>query len=125
MSETEKSGAPAGEIEQPSRWHRSKQEQRQIVEETLKAGSSVAVIARRRGVNANRVFCWRKLYRDGRLAGKPTDAQLMPMRISEYSTAATVRHSGTIKIDVGRVQLRVEGSADPTTLQIILEQLQR
>lgn len=56
MSETEKSGAPAAHPEQPSRRHRSKQERRQIVEETLKPGASVAVIARRHGVNANQVF---------------------------------------------------------------------
>ena len=32
-----------------------------MVEETLGPGASVAVIARRRGVNANQVFHWRKL----------------------------------------------------------------
>src|SRR5580700_8413816 len=56
-------------ISQPSarRRYRSKQERRQIVEETLQPGASVAVIARQHGVNANQVFAWRKLYREGRL----------------------------------------------------------
>jgi transposase-like protein len=42
------------------RRYRSKQERRAVVEETLRPGASVAVIARRHGVNANQVFHWRK-----------------------------------------------------------------
>ena len=39
---------------------RSKQERRQIVEESLKQGASVALVARVHDVNANQVFKWRK-----------------------------------------------------------------
>jgi hypothetical protein len=39
---------------------RSKQERRQIVEESFQPGVSVAVIAKPHGVNANQVFHWRK-----------------------------------------------------------------
>jgi len=42
-------------------------ERRDIVEETLVPGASVARVARRHEVNANQVFYWRKLYREGRL----------------------------------------------------------
>lgn len=61
-------------ISQPAakRRYRSKQERRQIVEETLQAGASVAVIARQHGVNANQVLHWRKLYREGRLELEPS-----------------------------------------------------
>jgi transposase len=38
------------------------QEKRQIVEQTLSSGMSVASVAREHGVNANQVFYWRKLY---------------------------------------------------------------
>src|ERR1044071_10094976 len=62
------------------RRHRSKQERRQVVEETWRPGASVAVIARRHGVNANQVFHWRKLYREGRLDATPA---LVPVRIGE------------------------------------------
>ena len=65
------------------RRYRSKQERRQVVEETLLRGASVAVIARRHGVNANQVFHWRKLYREGRLEVEPTAGQLVPVRIAE------------------------------------------
>lgn len=54
---------------QTKRRHRTKRERRQVVEETLQPGASVAVVARRHGVNANQVFHWRKLYREGKLDG--------------------------------------------------------
>jgi len=38
------------------RRYRSAEERRRIVEETLVAGTSVAVVARAHGVNANQVF---------------------------------------------------------------------
>ena len=65
------------------RRYRSKQERRQIVEETLQPGASVAVIAREHGVNANQVFHWRKRDREGRLDVELTAAQLVPVRISD------------------------------------------
>ena len=50
-----------------TRRFRSKQERRQIVEESLKPGASVALVARRHDVNTNQVFKWRKQYEQGRL----------------------------------------------------------
>jgi transposase len=78
-----------GEWVEPSgkRRYRPKEERRQIVEETLQPGASVAVIARPHGVNANQVFHWRKLYREGRLDAPPP-AQLLPVR--EPSSALPV-----------------------------------
>ena len=67
---------------------RSKRERREIVEETLQPGASVAVIARQHGVNANQVFHWRKLYREGRLDVVAPSAQLLPVRIAEVASAA-------------------------------------
>ena len=49
------------------RRHRSKQERRAIVEETLKPGASVSRVGASHDVNANQVFGWRKLYREGGL----------------------------------------------------------
>jgi transposase len=43
----------------------------------LQPGASVAVVARRHDVNANQVFHWRKLYREGRLDLVPATTQLM------------------------------------------------
>lgn len=52
------------------RCYRSAEERRRIVEETLVPGTSVAIVARAHGVNANQVFGWRKLYQAG-LLGSP------------------------------------------------------
>jgi len=114
---------------------RSKLERRQVVEETMRPGApSVAVIARAHGVNANQVFNWRKLYHAGRLDDKVRASELLPVRISEdsHSEYACVRRltvapvvAGAIQIELGPARIRVEGSVDPATLRIILEQLGR
>jgi transposase len=115
-------------VEAPSRRHRSKQERRQIAEESLQPGASVAVLARRHGVNANQVFHWRKLLREGRLDLKPSPGQLMPVRIAEIiedKPRPVHQQTGVIQIELGRVRVRVEGSVDPATLCAVLEQLGR
>jgi len=48
---------------------RTIQERREIVKETFVAGASVSRVARRHDVNANQVFYWRKLYREGQSGG--------------------------------------------------------
>ena len=45
----------------------SKGERRRIVEETYERGTSVARAAWQHGVNANQIFNWRRLYREGKL----------------------------------------------------------
>ena len=107
---------------------RTKQERRQIAEESLRPGASVAVVARRHGVNANQVFLWRRLLRDGMLDAEPAPAQLMPVRIAEVPVEADrfVRpYPGTIHIELGRARVRLEGSVDPGSLRLILEHLGR
>ena len=109
------------------RRYRSKQERRQVVEETLQPGASVAVIARRHGVNANQVFHWRKLYREGLLDLLPT-AQLVPVRIAEV---VSDQHppvklcAGVIVVEVGRARIRIEGSVDAEALRLVLERVGR
>ena len=98
-------------------------------------GASVARVARAHGVNANLVFNWCRLYRAGRL-GRGSEAKLLPVRMAaESSTALPVllheprslptSSSGTIHIQLQHAQVRVEGSADPVVLRVLLESLQR
>src|SRR5271154_3786311 len=105
---------PSGEVmiegeSGSKRRFRSKQERREIAEESLQPGTSAAVVARRHGVNANQVFQWRKLYREGLLDLKPAQAQLMPVRIAEVIEGPIGEHGGarlcggTISLEVGRV----------------------
>jgi transposase len=111
------------------RRHRSKQERRRIAEESLEGGASVAVVARSHGVNANQVFHWRKLLREGRLDEElASPMQLMPVRIAEVvgdADKTAMRYFGAIHIEVGRARIRVEGPVDPESLRLILEHLGR
>lgn len=115
-------------IAEPSkRRYRSKRERRQIVEETLQPGASVAVIARRHVVNANQVFHWRKLYREGRLDVPPA-AQLLPVRVAEVvsSDPPPARcYAGVIVVEVGRARIRIEGAVDSDNLRVVLERVSR
>jgi transposase len=111
-----------------TRVFRSKQERCQIVEETLKPGASVAVVARTHGVNANQLFAWRRKYRDGQLESGTT-ASLLPVQISD-SIPATQHKSkpirrGVIDIDLGHARVRIEGVADPECVRATLQSLLR
>ena len=114
------------------RW--SDAERRQIVEETLAAGASVARVARSHGVNANQVFSWRRLYRRGLLGS----AGLLPVKITESARTArsattlevpaAAEHgsgSGVIHITVGKAQIRIEGDVDRDTLRVVLKSVLR
>jgi transposase len=110
------------------RRNRSKQERRRIVEETLEPGASVAVIARQHGVNANQVFHWRKLYREGRLDVQPAAAPLLPVRITEavsIEQSPAKLYAGSIVVELGRARIRVEGVVDAESLRVILERVVR
>jgi transposase len=98
------------------------------VEETLQPGASVAVIARRHGVNANQVFHWRKLYREGRLETKPASEQLLPVRIAEVVSgehAPPRLYAGVIMVELGRARIRIEGSVDAENLRLVLDRVGR
>jgi len=100
---------------------RSVKERREIVEETLVAGASVARVARRHEVNANQVFYWRKLYREGRLGG--SGGQLLPVKVSSdpMVQANLAMATGTMEIKVGKGMVRVAGAVDVEALRVALE----
>jgi len=112
---------------------RSKIERRQIVEETLRPGASVAVIARQHGVNANQVFHWRKQYREGLLDARSTAPELLPVRLSAVITEDPAKHeprmasvrSGAIHIEVGNARVRIEGAPDLDCVRAAIESLRR
>lgn len=92
-------------------------------------------MARAHGVNANQVFYWRKLYQAVRLGGNGA-TQLLPVRIArESSPLSTISlaeqrsspacSSGRIHIELRHAQVRIEGSADPALLRVLLECLGR
>ena len=99
---------------------------RAVVEETLRPGASVALVARKHGINANQVFCWRKLHREGQLGD--ASSAMLPVTI-EQDTAVyrtnSAQASGSILIELGRIKLRIEGRPDAETLRVVLAELRR
>ena len=113
----------------------SKEWKLRVVQETLQPGVSVARTARARGVNANQVFYWRKLYECGLLESKKVRATgLLPVTISDAPTNASEHSrnsssergaSGIIHIELTKARLRIEGEGDLSSLPIALECLLR
>jgi len=117
------------------RHYRSLEQKLQIVQEALAEGASVARVARANGVNANLVFNWCRKYRGGQL-GRGSEAKLLPVRVTAESATALpgslcdaravqISSSGTIHLQLQHAQVRIEGSADPVVLRVLLECLQR
>jgi transposase len=102
---------------------RSIKERREIVEETLLAGASVSRVARRHDVNANQVFYWRKLYREGRLGGSKQllAVEVTPDQSAPVSEEVAAASTGSIEIKVAKGSLRVFGSIDVSALRVVLE----
>ena len=111
---------------------RSALEKRRIVEETLEPGASVAKVARAHGVNANQVFAWRRLYRQGlleRTNGKAVG--LLPVHVVETSAVSQAAGSrsaqrtplGLIQVELPKGHLRINGRVDAEALRVVLEKL--
>lgn len=105
---------------------------RRIVEQTLVPGASVARIARENGINANQVFNWRKLYREGLLGSEgKTAANLLPVSViagrrptAAVATAVCAKTtSGRIWLESAKGCLSIEGQPDPEALQQVLKHL--
>ena len=114
------------------RRRRSAVERRRIVEETLEAGASVARVALKHGVNANQVFQWRRLYRDGKL-GTPLESamKLLPVSVADDEdllkpepTDVVRDRCGAIHIELpGEIRISLEGSVDPAMVCAVLKSL--
>jgi transposase len=104
---------------------RTIQERRSIVEETLLPGASVSRVARRHDVNANQVFYWRKLYREGQL-GSSADTRLVPVKVANDPSIEAVKEedflprSGTMEIKLSKGTLRIFGTVDVMALRAVI-----
>jgi transposase len=125
----------SGRAKRSSYRHHSIDFKRAVVEQSLTAGSSVSLVAREHDINANQVFAWRKLYKDGLLAAESSqDGKLLPVVLAELTlslappTVASETMTapvGVIHLAVGNAQLRLEGSVNAATLTLVLEHLLR
>lgn len=111
------------------RRRRSAAERIRVVEETLEPGASVAKVALRHRVNANQVFQWRRLYRDGKLgATAQSPVKLLAVSVAEDDEPAPAEvvpaSSGAIHIELpGEVRISLEGSVDPAVVRAVLKSL--
>ena len=115
---------------QAKKRRRTIKEKRDIVEETLVSGASVARVARRHDVNANQVFYWRKQFLEGRL-GISMNPQLLPVKVEAERPTEAVKSvvstlpPGTMEIAFPKGTLRIAGSVDVAALRAVLESLAR
>jgi transposase len=96
------------------RRHRTVEEKRRIVQESLKPGTSVAVVARRFDVNANQVFTWRRQHRRGALTGKrlaADEARLLPVAVHEVGAETAERSTSAASeaLCTGRIEIEFGG----------------
>jgi transposase len=106
--------------------HWSYERKRRVVEETMKPGMSVSIVARRHDINANLVFSWRKLYQEGRLGVKGGEQSFIPVGVvgSQGSVPAPVtapRMVGLIELALpGGITLRVDSRIEEPVLRRVL-----
>lgn len=106
---------------------------REIVEATLRPGTSVSVVARQYDVNANQVFGWRRRYGEASkpVAGPPSTSKLVPVTITpepepKVGAAPAMPTSETIEIEVGGdCRVRVGPSFDGRALKRVLDVLRK
>jgi transposase len=122
----------SGGLGRAPRRRRSAEERRRVVEETLEAGASVARVALKHGVNANQVFQWRRLYRNGKLGTSRQNAmKLLPVSVADEEglvepepAAVVAAGTGAIHIELpGEARISLEGSVDPALVRAVLQSL--
>ena len=115
----------------------SKDFKRQVVEQTLVRGASVAAIAMSHRLNANQVFTWRRKYlrESAGLAIEPVkmlpvtiEAPSVPLSVRRPSQGSTRRSTsslarGSIEIEYAGASIRVRGMVDTEALRVTLEVL--
>jgi transposase len=103
---------------------------REIVAASFAAGASVAVVARRYEVNANQLFGWRRLHRDGSLASADAGVpSMVPVRVTpehRRDAVPTASVADLIEIELaGRYRIRVGSAVDAHALRRVLDVLER
>jgi transposase len=111
-------------------------EKREIAQETLQPGSSVAVVSQRHRINANLIFGWRRMLQQGLLIDAPVSSvPLLPVKVvtptltpTERSPKAAARREhrdAVIEIEFNKGKLiRVRG-LDSESLVHLIESLAR
>ncbi len=109
---------------------------RQVVEESMAGGASIAGVALAHGINANQLHNWRWMYRRGDFGPVSQGPVLLPVQIkpvsvqSQRQPAKTIdgqcspAGSGQIEVVLPGVRMVIHGAADLPTLRGLLQALQ-
>jgi transposase len=101
---------------------------RQIVAETLEAGSSVSLVARRHDVNANQLFKWRREMLPKEPPAEAEGGPMVPVEIvpepERRSPRRRVDRAGFIEIEFGcGARVCIRGEVASKTLRQVIELL--
>jgi transposase len=109
----------------------------ELIAQSLVPGASVAAIAMKGGINANRLSKWRRERVKAMAAPAPTAATLLPVCvIPEASSPSTAQPTapvapavnrgsspGVIEVELAGARLRLRGAVDETALSTVLRAL--
>jgi len=117
---------------------------RDLVQQSLQPGASVARLAREHAINDNLLFTWRQRYRH--LVDTPVDdgagetaaiadnivpvvlerqLPLLPAAPSSAIPASPAKHEQTCEIVIGRARLKLSGHLTPAMLATLVRELKR
>jgi len=122
MDTSAKSGSADSSVERTSRRMRTLEEKRAIIEEASRPDTSVALVARKHGINANQVFGWMRLHRRGLLEtqrhGK--SVPLLPVKITTPTLTPTERSTPPTQSKRNRRASGVDTPAADTMIELML-----
>ena len=116
----------------------TKEFRRQVVQETLAPGASVAGVALRHRLNANLVFTWRRKLLPTLAPARAKSVKLLPVTITDSSATVPApagepiasnrpvrryRTRGVIDIELNGARLVVKGAVDAEALRVVLAAL--
>ena len=116
----------------------SKEFRREVVQETLAPGASVAGVALRHRLNTNLVFTWRRKLLPTLVPAQAKSVKLLPVTIADAGAlvrgltpepvaasqrARRSRARGAIEIECNGARIVVKGAVDGQTLRVVLAAL--
>ena len=116
----------------------SKEFRRQVVQETLAPGASVAGVALKHRLNANLVFTWRRKLLPALAPARARSVKLLPVTITDSSATVPApagesigsnrpmrryRTRGVIEIELNGARIVLKGMVDAAALQVVLAAL--
>jgi transposase len=113
----------------------TKEYRRQVVEETLVPGASIAGVALKHRLNANLVFTWRRRLLPALAPARAGAVKLLPVTLTEAAAPEPApvsapskrvrryRTRGVIEVELAGARLVLKGAVDAEALRVVLSVL--